>query len=125
MEPSSSSAAGVTISVGTVSIVGTLLGMHYDALLFGLFGGLLFLARSDSAQRPKAIASIISSTLIAGVGSPIFASMLVFWINGLETVGGDTLRRACALALGGGWQAVLPTALEIVKGVAQRLAPKG
>lgn len=113
MEPSSGSlAAGVTISVGTVSIVGTLFGMHYDALLFGLFGGLLFLARGATVTRAQAVTGIVASALIAGVFSPIVANIAISFSSSLGDVGTDTLRRASALALGGGWQAALPAALE-------------
>lgn len=115
MEPSSSSAAAITISVGTVSVVGTLLGMHYDALLFGLFGGLIFLSRSPSVTRYQAISSTIASVLIAGVAAPILSLIVTSNFSSFQSLGEDTLRRACAMLIGGGWQAGVPIAFDFIK----------
>ncbi|HET8687561.1 MAG TPA: hypothetical protein VFM18_12995, partial [Methanosarcina sp.] len=114
LEPSSGSAvAGLTITVGTVSLVGTLLGMHYDALLFGLFGGLIFLSRCVSTTRSKAITGAISSALLAGVFSPILVNFLYSLHESLKSIDEDTMRRAASMIIGGGWQVVIPTAVQI------------
>lgn len=116
MEPSSgSAAAGLTITVGTVSIVGTLLGMHYDALLFGLFGGLIFLSRGKAVARAQAVTGAISSALLAGVFAPLLSSLLYSLNSSLASVDTDTMRRAAAMIIGGGWQVALPTAFEAFK----------
>lgn len=115
MEPSSSSAAGVTFTIGTVSVVGTLFGMHYDALLFGLFGGLIFLTNSPKVSRVNAIGNVIASVLLAGAMSPLFGALLLSWFEFLTSVGEDNMRRASSLAIGAGWQAGVPAALSVIK----------
>lgn len=125
MEPSSgSAAAGLTITVGTVSVVGTLLGMHYDALLFGLFGGLIFLSQGNTVRRTQAVTSVIASALLAGVGAPILSSLLVSFYSALANVDTDTMRRASALLIGGSWQAAIPYAFKSFKETLSKWQPK-
>lgn len=115
MEPSTSSLAGVTFVIGTVSVVGTLFGMQYDSLLFGLFGGLIFLMNSPRTSRVAALSSIVASVLLAGIMAPILAALLLSWYEVLSSVGEDNIRRASALAIGAGWHATLPTAFSFIK----------
>lgn len=122
MEPSLGSAAGVTFVIGTVSVVGTLFGMHYDSLLFGLFGGLIFLMNSPRTSRIAALSSIIASVLLAGIMAPIMSAVLLSWYEVLASVGEDSIRRASALAIGAGWHASLPTAFAFVK---SKISPAG
>lgn len=113
-EPTTST-TGITISVGTVSVVGTLLGMNYDSLLFGLFGGLLMLSRGAVASRLAAFSALASSTLFAGVGSPIAAAFAVSYFSPLAALGHDIVRCAAALAIGCGWQAGIPAIWQIIR----------
>jgi hypothetical protein len=109
-EPSSTSAAAFT--VGTVSIVGTFLGMHYDALLLGLFGGLIMLARQQAATRLIAFSSVTLSTLFAGAMSPVAASVVVAYTAALTL---DEARISCAALIGCGWQSMAPIITDFVK----------
>lgn len=109
-EPSTTSVAAFT--VGTVSVVGTFLGMHYDALLLGLFGGLIMLARQESATRLIAFSSVTLSTLFAGAMSPIAASVLVAYTQALSL---DEARISCAALIGCGWQSMAPIATDFIK----------
>ncbi len=115
MEPSSGSITGLTITVGTVSIAGTLFGMHYDSLMFGLFGGLIFLSRTPAGTRMKAVTGVISSCLVAGALSPILATFVSSLSASLAKVDPDTMRRAASLVVGGSWQVAAPEALKAVK----------
>lgn len=115
MEPSVGTTAGVTFVIGTVSVVGTIFGMHYDSLLFGLFGGLLFLMNSQKTSRVAAMSSVIASVLLAGSMAPIASAVLLSWYDVLAAVGEENIRRASSLAIGAGWQASLPTALSFIK----------
>lgn len=89
--------------------------MHYDALLFGLFGGLIFLSRGETVARKQAVSSVISSALIAGVGAPLIASLLAAMHAGLAAVDPETMRRASALLIGSGWQVAIPAAIKAFK----------
>ncbi len=115
MELSISSTAGVTFVIGTVSVVGTVFGMHYDSLLFGLFGGLIFLTNSPRTSRVAALSSVIASVLLAGSMAPILAAFLISWYDVLANVGEDNVRRAGSLAIGAGWHASLPAVISFVK----------
>ena len=115
MEPSVTSAAGLTITIGTVSVVGTLLGMQYDSLLFGLFGGLIFLTHSKRSTRASAISNVITSVLLAGALSPVACGLAVAWFESLEKVGEDNIRRALAMCIGAGWQGGIPVLVSALK----------
>lgn len=96
--------------------------MHYDSLLFGLFGGLIFLMNSPKTSRIAALSSILASVLLAGIMAPILSAVLLSWYEVLVAVGDDNMRRASALAIGAGWHASVPTVFAFVK---SKLNPHG
>ena len=112
-EPASQTA--ITLAVGTVAVTGTLLGMHYDSLLFGLFGSLIMLSRSEKVSRLVALGNVGTSMLVAGVGSPILAAIGVAHFEVLRALGDELPRHASSLLLGAGWQVGIPTAWAWVK----------
>lgn len=109
-EPSSTSA--VAFTVGTVSVVGTFMGMHYDALLLGLFGGLIMLARQESATRMIAFSSVTLSALFAGATSPVAASIIISYT---KTISIEEARIFCAAIIGCGWQYIAPVMMDFVR----------
>ena len=109
-EPSSTSAAAFT--VGTVSVVGTFLGMHYDALLLGLFGGLIMLARQQAATRLIAFSSVTLSAIFAGAMSPVAASVVVAYTQALSL---DEARISSAAVIGCGWQSIAPILTDFIR----------
>lgn len=109
-EPSTTSVAAFT--VGTVSVVGTFLGMHYDALLLGLFGGLIMLARQQAATRLIAFSSVTLSTLFAGAMSPVAASVVIAYTAAITL---DEARISCAALIGCGWQSITPIIADFIK----------
>ena len=109
-EPSTTSVAAFT--VGTVSVVGTFLGMHYDALLLGLLGGLIMLARQREATRLIAFSSVTLSTLLAGAMSPVAASVVVAYTTAMTL---DEARISCAALIGCGWQSMAPIVTDFIK----------
>ena len=109
-EPSTTSV--VAITVGTVSVVGTFLGMHYDALLLGLLGGLIMLARQSEATRLIAFSSVTLRTLFAGAMSPVAASVVVAYTTKMTL---DEARISCATLIGCGWQSMAPIITDFVK----------
>lgn len=113
-EPISAS-TGYVITVGTVTIAGTLFGMHFDALMFGLFGGLIMLSRISPKTRLEAFTTLITSVILAGVMAPILAAWTSETFTFAQKVKEDVMREAAALVIGGGWLTVLPTAWEAAK----------
>jgi hypothetical protein len=65
-EPTTSAAAGYAVSIGTVTLTGAFLGLQYDLLLAGIFGGCV--ALSFTRQTPLLRMAI---TLITSAGSGI------------------------------------------------------
>lgn len=112
-EPASQTA--ITLSVGTVAVTGSLLGMQYDALLFGLFGSLIMLARAEQTSRLAALGNIGTSMLVAGVGSPILSALAFGHFELLTSLGREITDHAAALLLGAGWQVGIPTAWAWIK----------
>lgn len=112
-EPASQTA--IMLSVGTVAVTGSLLGMQYDALLFGLFGSLIMLARAEKTSRLAALGNIGTSMLVAGVGSPILSALAVAHFEMFSVLGKEIADHASALILGAGWQVGIPAAWSWVK----------
>ena len=109
------STTGIALSVGTVTLVGSIFGMQFDALMFGLFGGLIMLSRITPKTRLEAFTTLIASVLIAGIIAPILAAWLSDTFQFLHKVKEDNLREAAALVIGAGWLTVLPTLWEGAK----------
>lgn len=117
-EPATSTAAA--LSVGTVTLVGSIFGMHYDLLLIGLFGGLLRLGQVKSISRKAAFTSITLSAMLAGAVSPVAGSMTASFFGLANPM--EELRICAAFLLGYGWQTITPVLVDLVK---QRLGGGG
>ena len=110
-EPATSTAAA--FSVGTVTLVGSIFGMHYNLLLIGLFGGLLRLGQASSMTRKAAFSSVTLSAMLAGAVSPVAGSMTAGFF-GLPN-SPEELRICAAFLLGYGWQSITPVLVDLVK----------
>ena len=109
-EPASST-AGVTIAAGTITVTGSVLGVQYDMLLAGFFGGLVSLSYLPSMSPWKIAGSVVGSSLLAGFFAPLIAAGAVHYLPWLASVG-DFTRMAAAAALGIGAQVVIPAGLK-------------
>jgi hypothetical protein len=117
-EPATSTAAA--LSVGTVTLVGSIFGMHYDLLLIGLFGGLLRLGQVKSISRKAAFTSVTLSAMLAGAVAPVAGSMTANFFGLANPI--QELRICAAFLLGYGWQIITPVLVDLVK---QRLGGGG
>lgn len=105
-EPASST-AGIAIAAGTITLTGSILGVHYDALLAGFAGGLVALSYLPAMTVPRIAGTVIAASLMAGFFAPMTAAgALNFfpWMNGT----GDSLRLAMAAGIGIFGQALIP-----------------
>lgn len=112
-EPASST-AGVAIAAGTITLTGSILGVHYDALLAGFFGGLVSLSYLPSMPRSKIAGTVASSSILAGYFAPVIAAgaqQYFPWAQGV----GDALRLASAVGFGVSAQVVIPVALNLLR----------
>ncbi|HJV54315.1 MAG TPA: restriction endonuclease [Noviherbaspirillum sp.] len=112
-EPASST-AGVAIAAGTITLTGTFLGVHYDALLAGFAGGLVSLTYLPAMPRSKIAGTVAGSSILAGYFAPVIAAGAQHYFPWLEAVG-DFMRLASAAGLGVSAQAVIPAALNWVR----------
>jgi hypothetical protein len=102
-------------------LTGSILGVQYDALLAGFFGGLVSLSYLPHMPPIKIARSLTGSAIIAGFLAPILAAFAVNYFSWLAGVGEFT-RIAAAGLLGIRWQAVLPAGLDRVRSLVN---PKG
>jgi hypothetical protein len=84
-----------------------ILGMPPDAVLYGLFGGLIMLTRMEKTNRAKALSTVLSSMVIAGTGAELFGDFLVHKLGVFDHTSFKTIRIASALFLGACWQKII------------------
>lgn len=112
-EPASST-AGIAIAAGTITLTGTILGVHYDALTAGLFGGLVSLSYLPAMPAMRIAGSVATSALLAGFFAPVIAAAALNYFPWLVGVG-DYTRIAAAAGLGISSQAIIPAALAWIR----------
>ena len=76
MPVNTTTSAAHALNIGTVGIVGTFLGMPLEALILGAAAGAVAHGLNRSGTRANGIATVITSTLLAGAFSPA----LVAWL---------------------------------------------
>jgi hypothetical protein len=90
--------------IGSIGIVGSVFGMPFDCLLFGLLGGLIMLSRSHQRAPVLVFGNLLTSVLLAGLAAPLLAQYAVASFDGAKDMGVDSVSRMLAFALGFGWE---------------------
>ncbi|BEV15157.1 restriction endonuclease [Herbaspirillum sp. DW155] len=70
-EPTTSAATGYAVAVGTVTLTGSFLGLQYDLLLAGIFGGCVALSFTRQTPLLRMAIMLITSALAAAYGGPV------------------------------------------------------
>lgn len=112
-EPTSST-VGITIAAGTITLSGSIFGVHYDALLAGFFGGLVSLSYLPAMSIPRIAGTVVASALTAGFFAPVLAIAAVnsfSWLAGT----GDHMRIATAAAIGLCAQVAIPAIFNWIR----------
>jgi hypothetical protein len=112
-EPASSSGVGVAIAAGTITFTGSILGVQYDALLAGFFGGLLSLSYLPPMTRWRIAGSVATSALLAGFFAPVLAVAAMNYLPWMASLG-DFTRLTAAAAVGLFAQPLIPLALAFI-----------
>lgn len=100
-EPTSSSiGGGALIAAGAVTITGSILGMQYDALLLGLFGGLVSLMFLPAMTPYKVAGTLFTASVFGAMGSPFAPAAAAQYAQFLLQPGPTPLRLFAALAIG-------------------------
>lgn len=115
-EPAASTSAAIAIAFGTVTVSGSLLGIQYDALLAGFFGGLVSLSVLPPMSNWKIAGSVVCSALLAGFFAPLCAAAALNFLPWLSAVS-ELTRLACAVVIGICWQPILPAGLSRLRSV--------
>lgn len=114
-EPASSAASGIALSAGVITITGSFLGLQYDYLLAGMFGGLVALSFASQSSRMRMAASVVASAVLAAFSTPIIALLAAEHFPSIARAGEEPLRMFCAVLIGISTQTVVPLGLNILK----------
>ena len=76
MPVNTTTSAAYALNIGAVGIVGTFLGMPLEALILGAAAGAVAHGLNRSGTRANGIATVITSTLLAGAFSPAMVAWL-------------------------------------------------
>ncbi|MET3134605.1 hypothetical protein AAKU55_004905 [Oxalobacteraceae bacterium GrIS 1.11] len=113
-EPASST-VGLAIAAGTITLTGSVLGVQYDALLAGFFGGLVSLSYLPTMTRTRIAGSVIGSSLIAGWFAPLASVTAANYFPFVAGAGEATIRISAAAALGLCAQVIIPAVFAWVR----------
>lgn len=109
-EPAAST-AGIAIAAGTITLTGSILGVQYDALLAGLFGGLVSLSYLPAMTWGRIAGSVAGSSLIGGWFAPLASAAAANYFPFVAGAGESAVRIAAAAALGLSAQVAIPGVL--------------
>lgn len=118
-EPSSSTAAGIVIATGTITLTGSIFGLQYDALLFGLFGGLISLMflppDAPTLKTTRATAGmLVAAAFLGALFSPGVAPGLHELAAWTVRINADTIRLAAAASIGLTYQLLIPLGIRLL-----------
>ncbi|CAN7463309.1 hypothetical protein LJR289_003059 [Pseudoduganella sp. LjRoot289] len=106
-----SSTVSIAIAAATITLSGSVFGVQYDALLAGLFGGLVSLSYLPPMPALKIAGTVAGSALLAGFFAPVIAVAALHYFPWLNSVG-DFLRLAGGAGLGIAAQVLIPAGLK-------------
>ena len=110
-DPTTNTAAGVAIATGAITLTGSIFGLQYDALLFGLFGGLISLMHLQPMGLLRLAATLGSASLLGALFGPAAIAAAASSWGWVAAVPPQASRLAAALAVGLFAQALIPIAL--------------
>jgi hypothetical protein len=112
-----STAVGTTLALGTVTLTGTILGMHYDALIVGFIAALVSLlhlppAAGETRTIGRVFALVASASFMAGLLAPITAAAATNYLPWTLRIGADLLRVTAAALIGAGIHVAVPATMS-------------
>jgi hypothetical protein len=110
-EPTSASIGAVATATGIITLTGSVMGLQYDALLIGLFGGLISLMHISAGGKIRTAGSLAAAAVCAAVLSPVahYAYPSVEW---LPKIPAEAFRIPAAFLIGLTSQIAVPLGLE-------------
>lgn len=110
-EPANTTAAGVAIATGAITLTGSVFGLQFDALLFGLFGGLISLMHLPAMGLLRLIGTLGSASLLGGLFGPAGVAAAASYWAWVAAVPPIPARLGSALFVGLFAQALIPLVL--------------
>lgn len=112
-------AAGTALALGTITLTGTIMGMHYDALGAGFIAALVALLHmppKDGEQRTvgRVFALVAGASFLAGIFAPLTAAAATAYLPWTTTLGADLLRVSAAAVIGLTAQVAIPLAFAFI-----------
>lgn len=121
-EPVSSTVSGITVATGAITLTGSIFGLQYDALLIGLFGGLIALMHlpgnavaSKVRQVLSTSGSLFTAAVMGALFSPVASAAALDYLNFTKALGPDVLRLAMACALGLISKVAIPLIFKLIE----------
>lgn len=115
-EPATNAVAGIAIATGAITLTGSFLGLQFDALLFGLAGGLFSLMYlPPMGSRWRLAGTLGAASMIGAIAAQVALPYAFDTFPLLLKVGSDVVRPAIACGVGLVLQVVIPILLALVK----------
>jgi len=116
MAEPNSTAVGAGLALGTVTLTGTIFGMHYDALAIGFVAALVALLhmppRDGEARTPWRVFSLVGgASFLAGIFAPATAQAATAYLPWVAALGADLLRVTSAAVIGASANVLIPLAI--------------
>ena len=116
MPVNTTTSAAYALNIGAVGIVGTCVGMPMEALLLGAAAGAVAHGLNRSGTRANGIATVITSTLLAGAFSPALVAWLALQFDlGEPEAELLLLKPLVPVLVGAAWPWALPLLADGVK----------
>lgn len=114
-EPTSGVIGGVVMATGAITLTGSIFGLQYDALLCGLFGGMISLMHLPASHSKFQTAGTLAAAAVTGaLFAPVAVAGGLNYAEWLAKVPADALRLAMAGAIGLFGQAAVPLVLKVM-----------
>lgn len=111
-EPANTAVAGIALATGgAITLGGSILGLQYDALLFGLFGGLMSLMHLPPMGLGRLVSTLASASLLGALFGPAAVAVARSQWAWMAVLPVGVPRLGCALLIGLFAQALIPVVL--------------
>lgn len=114
-EPASGTVGSVALATGSITLTGAIFGLNYDALLCGLFGGLISLMHLEMQSKYQTFVSLAAASVSGAMFSPVAVAAGLNYADWLAKVSPENLRMAAAGAIGVFGQPLIPVVLRLLK----------
>lgn len=109
------STLGISIAAGAITLSGSILGLQYEYLMAGMFGGLMALSLAEPTTKWKMATVVATSSVMAGYGTPVavaFAHTYAIWTTAISH---ESFSLFCSASIGISTHTAIPAFLSKAK----------